>query len=426
MTVFEKLIKTQDHKRLYENILSLYVLQGLNYLLPFITLPYLVRVLGPQKYGLVMFAQAVIMYFVVFTDFGFNLSGTRDIARAKMDQEQISGVFSSIVLAKIALMTLSFVALLLLILSVDKFRANWVLYLISFGIVAGNVALPIWFFQGMEKMKHVTALNVVAKLIFTIGIFVFIKDSSDYLGVPLLNSIGFIAAGMLSFYMAFKMFNVQFRLEPFSRLLSQFKGSYQIFFSSVAIILFGATSTVILGMIGTNRDVAIFTGAERIICAVYSLVIPIVNAVYPYLSSKASDNFPLLLRMFNRLFLFIVGGFTFVSVVAFFSSSFLVKLVLGSEFMASVEVLRILSFLPLIVAINTAINVLLLLPMNLDHLRTAIIAIGGVANLFLCILLTKKFSFIGTSISYVVSQFLVAVISIGVYIKLRVKYQDQA
>jgi PST family polysaccharide transporter len=179
-------------------------------------------------------------------------------------------------------------------------------------------------------------------------------------------------------------------------------------------------------MVGTNRDVAIFTGAERIICAVYGLVIPIVNAVYPYLSSKASDNIPLLLRMFNRLFLYIVGGFTFVSVVAFFSSSFLVKLVLGSEFMASVEVLRILSFLPLIVAINTAINVLLLLPMNLDKLRTAIIAIGGVVNLFLCILLTKKFSFIGTSISYVVSQFLVAVISIGVYIKLRIKYQDQA
>ncbi|MEJ2630544.1 MAG: oligosaccharide flippase family protein [Acidihalobacter sp.] len=117
---------------LRKNIVSLFVLQGANYVLPLITVPYLVRVLGPENFGRIAFAQAFIQYFVVLTDYGFNLSATRAVALVRDDPAKLSSLFSAVMIVKAALMTIGFGAMLLIVWLVPSFAQDWPLYVLVY------------------------------------------------------------------------------------------------------------------------------------------------------------------------------------------------------------------------------------------------------------------------------------------------------
>ena len=183
-----------EKKRFLGNFLSLATLQGLNYILPLLTLPYLVRVLGAEKFGLIAFATAVVGYFIVLTDYGFNFSATREVANYRDDKNKLVEIFSSVMIIKVSLLLISFIILLFLIFFFEKIGNDALLYVLTFGSVVGQVLFPVWFFQGVERMKYITIINIISKTIFTVAIFLLVKQTSDYLLVPLLTSVGIIVA----------------------------------------------------------------------------------------------------------------------------------------------------------------------------------------------------------------------------------------
>jgi hypothetical protein len=152
-------------------------LQGLNYIVPLVTLPYLVRVLGIGPFGLISVAQAFATYFVIFTDYGFNLSATRRIALQHDDMAAVSGIFSAVITIKIILMLFGLGVMAIVLVVVPHFRPDADIYAVSYMAVIGGVLLPTWLFQGLQDMRTIAVLNGVTKLASACLLFVFVHSS---------------------------------------------------------------------------------------------------------------------------------------------------------------------------------------------------------------------------------------------------------
>ena len=168
-------------KNLLKNIFSMVSLKGLEYLLALAILPYLVRVLGVEKYGAIVFMQSIIQYFVIIIDYGFNIITPRRIAITNNLLEH-GKIFSSVIVCKIILGT--FLTSLFLIIYLFTSLLNFVdikLFIALYLNVIGNIIFPIWFFQGIQKMEYITVINILSRFITVIAIFLFVRTPDDYI-----------------------------------------------------------------------------------------------------------------------------------------------------------------------------------------------------------------------------------------------------
>jgi PST family polysaccharide transporter len=397
-------IQNRDIKVVVKNFASLSVLQLVNNLLPIITMPYLVRTLGPDKYGLISYAQAIMQYFVNLTDYGFNLTATKDISVNRDDKSKIIKIFNSVMLIKIGLMTVSLGILCALVALVPSMRSEWMVYLITFGMVAGNVMFPTWFFQGIEDMKYITIINVIAKFIFTIGIFVLVKSKADYLFVPLLYTLGFILSGIIALYIIFKEFHMKLELPHYEDIKYQLKEGWQVFLSTIMIALNSNSNIVILGIISSNTYVGYYSAGEKLIRAIQRMLMPVQQAVFPYLNRITENKKDGSIQFLRKLTL-IIGSFTLmVSLVLLVSSDIINNLLLGSNFVEAIGVFKVLSFFIFFNAVGSIFGMQTMLAFNFKKEFTRIIFLSSIVNIVSCVALTVNYKQIGCAWSVLITE----------------------
>ena len=346
-------IKTQkEYNRLFKNFLSLSVLQAANYIFPLIIFPYLVRVLGVEKFGLISFAQAFIMYFNVLVDYGFNLSATREISINRDNKEKVSEIFSSVMFIKFGLIMISLILLTIIVFSFEKFRVEWLIYYLTFGIVIGQAMFPVWLFQGLEEMRYITYVNVIAKGIFTLAVFVFVRNMSDYYKVPLLNSIGFITAGIISLVMVRKKFFIVFHKVDFEKIKYCFISSFHLFLSLASIPLFNQFNTFVLGVFTDNKIVGYYTIADKTVGLLIAAQSPLSNVIFPYVSNNIKTNFLKTMRFLKKLMLLEITGYLFIILFLYFYAYKIIPYIFGYDAINSVKLLKILLIIPLFVVVN--------------------------------------------------------------------------
>lgn len=407
--ILHKIIGTEDRKRLAGNIFSLSILQGVNYILPIITFPYQVRVLGAEKYGLLAFASATISYFQILVNYGFSLTAPREIAMHREDKDKLSEIVSSVLQIELALFLFSALLLVLFVSFVGRLRQNAIIYYITFGTVFGQILFPVWFFQGMERMKYITIFNIIARTIFTALIFIVVKHETDYYKVPLLNTFGALIAGVSSLYVIRKSFEIKLKWQKKNILFLYAKESFSIFISSFAVNIYTRSTTFILGIFTNNIIVGYYAAADKIIQIVRQLLMPIFQSIYPYITNKINkerNNGILIIRRIAKY----LGFATFLlSLIVLVGAPYMIHVLFGDQYRQSIILLQIMAFIPFITTIGNILGMQTMLPLGKKIAFRNIFIAGGLLNIALSIILIPKYQAIGAAIIVMVVELFITI-----------------
>lgn len=282
--------KSRDSKVLIQNFAYLTLLQVAGYVFPLITLPYLAKVVGAEGFGKIAFASAIIIWIQTIADWGFNFTATRDVAKNRDNKKLISEIFSNVFWSRCVLMVFSFLLLLLLILIVPEFKKNSAVIIVTFLMVPGHIMFPDWFFQALERMKYITVLNLLAKFLFTVAVFLFIKEKEDYILQPLFVSLGFVVSGIIAMYYIFGKWQIKLNRPSLPAVIHTIKGSTNVFINNLMPNLYSTFSTILLGLFAGPVSNGIYDAGKKFVSISYSMISVLSRTFFPYLVRKSEKH----------------------------------------------------------------------------------------------------------------------------------------
>ncbi|MBS7254390.1 oligosaccharide flippase family protein [Flavobacterium branchiicola] len=323
---------------LISNFFSLVMLQGANYIFPLLTIPFLFRTLGVDTFGLISFASAFAQYFVILTDFGFNLSGVQFISANRDNKDLRDTFFVNVIISQLLLFFLGLIILLSVLFIFDKFNQDKWVYLLSYLTVFGTVLLPTWFFQGMEQMKYITKINIVTRTLAIIPVFFLVKSDGDYLLVPFFYGLGSVASGIIALYIAKARFEVNFCFAKasFKGIKKCLKDSSNFFVSRLSVSLYTVSNTFVLGLVAGNIAVGYYAAAEKLYMAIQSMYGPLNNALYPYMVKNRN------IDVFKKVFGFVVIVNCIALPICIWQVDFIMHLIYKNVAVESIKIFKIL------------------------------------------------------------------------------------
>lgn len=390
--LFARLKQSKDGKTLVANFGYLSLLQVAGYVFPLITMPYLARVIGAEGFGKIAFAAAIMVWFQTIADWGFNYTATRDVAKNRDDKEKVSEIFSNVLWARIFLMFVSFVALSICVMTIPKLRENADVIMISFLMIPGHIMFPDWFFQAMERMKYITILNIISKTLFTIAIFLFIKERDDYILQPLFTSLGFVVSGIIAMYYILVEWKIRLHFTSFKVIIKTIKSSTDVFINNLMPNFWNALSTILLGFLWGNVANGILDAGKKFQQTCGGLFGVVTRVFYPFLSRRIDQ---------HRLYAKVSMSLAFVMMLLLFIfAPIIIDIFFGEEFSESVIVLRLYAISLLFWALDNVYGVNYMLVNGYDKQLRNMTIISSIVACISAYPLIYFYSYVGVAIVY--------------------------
>jgi len=389
-----------NNSNIIENFSFLSVLQITNFVIFLLLIPYLYRVLGKENYGLVVFAQTVSQYLIILINFGLNATATRDISIYRDDGKVRSQIISSIISLKFLLFILSFFILLILIFFIPFIKQHKLVFIFSMVYCLNEALFPIWYFQGIEKMKYITYLNIGSRIISLFFIFIIINEPSKYLFVPLILGIGNLIGAIIGLILVFKKADNYFIIQPLSKLKSYVVNNFPLFISNVSSQMYVNANRLIIGSYLSMSDLAIYDVADRVVNILKVPLSVISQVLFPKVSRDGNVKFILKSMVISTM------SYVIIYFILFISANIIIELLTGTVNLQAVRIMKLLGLSIIPICAGMFYSDILLLSKGLfkSYAKLRIVSLLLYVLLVLSMIILKYVDLIPLAISIIIVE----------------------
>ncbi|MFZ6014102.1 MAG: oligosaccharide flippase family protein [Bacteroidota bacterium] len=333
--------KIFQYKTALINSSHVFLNKALNAIVPLFFIPYYNKIFGVEGFGELVYVQSATIVLQFLTDYGFNVTGVRDLSHVGMTSQDQSRKISAIYQVKILLAVISYAALALISI-INGFSADKIkLYFLAYTAFFVYSFTPYWFFQGVKNNATITWINLLSKIILLALVLVLVTPGKPLYIVPLLEMISNLVAMALSFMVMIKAHNIRLAKASLDVVREQFHSGKNIFFAAVLNWAITAGTIIILGNYASEAALGYFATFSRLIYYAYAVLQPISLALFPYISEKFSISYQAGMSMVKRIFKFYL-----VLVMVFVLGAFLLAPIFFSIFFNEVFLQTLPEYMP--------------------------------------------------------------------------------
>lgn len=279
---FRKIISAiKSNKNVAESYFFMTAIQILNSLFYFLLYPFIIRIVGPTEFGKYIFAMAITSFFINIVNYGFDMPSIKVIAQNSIDRNIVTTIVSEIITARVYLLILSIIIFITLSFTVPFFKNNLTLLWICFLQVFSTVFFPRFYFEAIQNLKKITAMQALSKIITLPLIYIFIRSKNDISNFALINSFGVFMGSIFSLNLFYRNEKKIPNWCSLSSILGHFKIGFPFFLTQTITTIKEQSIILILGSLFGMREVAYYDLANKLIMVPRTFIMSINNALFP-------------------------------------------------------------------------------------------------------------------------------------------------
>lgn len=191
--------KEQSIQSVQFNFVMNFILTLSSIIFPLVTFPYVSRILTPAGTGRVSFVTGVVANFVMLGMMGIPTYGIRACAKVRDDRDKLAKTVQEILIINSAAMALSLVLYLMAMMLVPQFAADRTLFIVNISVLVFNVLGVDWLYRALERYQYITMRSVAFKFIALVLMFLFVKQSDDYVIYGVILIFASVGSNVMNF-----------------------------------------------------------------------------------------------------------------------------------------------------------------------------------------------------------------------------------